>query len=264
MRAGPSCTERYEPTPWPVPWSKSTPACHRDGRASESSCAPVVPSGKRARAIAMWPFSTRVKRSRISPVGSPIAMVRVMSVVPSTYWAPELIRSSRRARPPVDRGSPGNARWRHSARCRRWSGTRCPSGRRSGAEMFQRLGGRDLVSPPDGASGRSRRGSARGRPRREDERCECRRAQSVLDRQEETEWNPCRVPASATRRDRREAHRPPWRCRTRWWCRPREAPSAPSSGASRLRDRGRSRDGRASEFDSLRLSMNRVGRPLAG
>jgi len=31
-----------------------------------------------------------VKRSRISAVGSPTAMVRVMSVVPSSYWAPEV------------------------------------------------------------------------------------------------------------------------------------------------------------------------------
>ena len=28
MRAGPSCTDRNAPTPWPVPWSKSRPACH--------------------------------------------------------------------------------------------------------------------------------------------------------------------------------------------------------------------------------------------
>ena len=37
----------------------------------------------RAVAIAMWPLSTRVKRSRISAVGSPTVTVRVMSVVPS-------------------------------------------------------------------------------------------------------------------------------------------------------------------------------------
>ena len=42
-------------------------------RAKESSCAPVVPSGNTARAIAIWPLSTRVKRSRISAVGSPTA-----------------------------------------------------------------------------------------------------------------------------------------------------------------------------------------------
>ena len=47
----------------------------------------------RARAIARWPRSTRVKRSRISSVGSPIAMVRVTSVVPSSYCAPESISS---------------------------------------------------------------------------------------------------------------------------------------------------------------------------
>ena len=56
------------------------------GRASVSSCAPVAPTGKRAVAMAMWPLSTRVKRSRISAVGVPMATVRVMSVVPSRYW----------------------------------------------------------------------------------------------------------------------------------------------------------------------------------
>ena len=42
----------------------------RLARASASSCAPDVPFGNTARAMAMWPFSTRVKRSRISPLGS--------------------------------------------------------------------------------------------------------------------------------------------------------------------------------------------------
>src|SRR4029079_14615020 len=69
------------------------PACQRNCRASVSICAPVVPSGNTARAIAIWPRSTRVKRSRISSVGSPIAMVRVTSVVPSSYCAPESISS---------------------------------------------------------------------------------------------------------------------------------------------------------------------------
>ena len=62
--------------------------------ANESSCAPVVPSGNTAVAIAIWPLSTRVKRARISALGSPSAMVRVMSVVPSSYWPPESIRNS--------------------------------------------------------------------------------------------------------------------------------------------------------------------------
>ena len=44
--------------------------------------------------MAMWPLSTRVKRSRISAVGSPTMTVRVMSVVPSWYWPPESIRNS--------------------------------------------------------------------------------------------------------------------------------------------------------------------------
>ena len=48
-------------------------------------------------AIAIWPFSTRVKRSRISSVGWPIAppemkTVGVMSVVPSGYCPPESTR----------------------------------------------------------------------------------------------------------------------------------------------------------------------------
>ena len=38
------------------------------------------------------PFSTCVKRRRISALGSPIAMVRVMSVVPSAYCPPESTR----------------------------------------------------------------------------------------------------------------------------------------------------------------------------
>ena len=65
-------------------------------RASGSSCAPVVPSGKTAVAMAIWPLSTRVKRSRISSLGVPIATVRVMSVVPSSYCAPESMRNNRR------------------------------------------------------------------------------------------------------------------------------------------------------------------------
>ena len=42
--------------------------------------------------MAMWPLSTRVKRSFISGVGSPTMTVRVMSVVPSSYCAPESMR----------------------------------------------------------------------------------------------------------------------------------------------------------------------------
>ncbi len=47
----------------------------------------MVPSGKRAVASAIWPLSTRVKRSRISGVGVPTMTVRVTSVVPSGYCA---------------------------------------------------------------------------------------------------------------------------------------------------------------------------------
>ena len=57
-----------------------------------SSCAPDVPLGKTARLIAILPLSTRVKRSRISAVGRPTASVRVISVVPSSYWPPLSIR----------------------------------------------------------------------------------------------------------------------------------------------------------------------------
>jgi len=54
-----------------------------------SSWAPLVPSTNTAVAMAICPFSTRVKRSRISAPGVPVAMVRVTSVVPSSYWPPE-------------------------------------------------------------------------------------------------------------------------------------------------------------------------------
>jgi len=94
MRCGPSCTPRYDPTPWPVPWSKSRPRLHSGARARVSSAEPVVPAGKRIRASARWPFSTSVKRSAISGVGVPIASVRVTSVVPSRYCAPESTNSS--------------------------------------------------------------------------------------------------------------------------------------------------------------------------
>ncbi len=55
---------------------------------------PRVPLGKRAVAIAIWPFSTSVNRSCISRVGVPMATVRVTSVVPSRYCAPESTRYS--------------------------------------------------------------------------------------------------------------------------------------------------------------------------
>jgi len=63
-------------------------------RASGSSWAPLVLCGNTALAMAMWPFSTRVKRSRISSLGVPTTTVRVMSVVPSSYCAPESMRNS--------------------------------------------------------------------------------------------------------------------------------------------------------------------------
>ena len=53
--------------------------------------------GKTARAIAMWPLSTRVNRSRMSALGCPTAIVRVMSVVPSSYCPPLSMRKMPRA-----------------------------------------------------------------------------------------------------------------------------------------------------------------------
>ena len=80
-----------------MPWSKSRPARQSGARARTSICAPLVPFGKTARAMAIWPFSTRVKRSRIKLVGRPTARVRVMSVVPSSYCAPLSIRNMPRS-----------------------------------------------------------------------------------------------------------------------------------------------------------------------
>ena len=36
----------------------------------------------------MWPFSTAVKQRRWWSLGVPKCTVRVMSVVPQSYWAP--------------------------------------------------------------------------------------------------------------------------------------------------------------------------------
>ena len=102
-------------------------------RASASSAEPVVPAGKRTRASARWPFSTRVKRSRISGVGSPMATVRVTSVVPSRYWRAG-IDQQQRAGAPVRLASrwvgPVVARWRRWRPRRRWCRTTGPSARR--------------------------------------------------------------------------------------------------------------------------------------
>lgn len=59
--------------------------------------AAFVPSGNTAVASAMWPFNTRVKRSRTSAGGSSgpaIQTVRVTSVVPSGYCPPESSRKT--------------------------------------------------------------------------------------------------------------------------------------------------------------------------
>ena len=47
-----------------------------------------------AVASAMWPFITRVKSCFSCAVGVPMAIVRVMSVVPVRYCAPESMSSS--------------------------------------------------------------------------------------------------------------------------------------------------------------------------
>ena len=52
-------------------------------------------------AMAMWPLSTRVKWSRISALGVPTATVRVMSVVPSSYCAPESMQKQFARRDPA-------------------------------------------------------------------------------------------------------------------------------------------------------------------
>ena len=68
---------------------------------------PVVPTGNRTVETPIMPLRTRVNRSFISGVGSPTMTVRVMSVVPSWYWPPELMRKisfmpSLRSEPSVD------------------------------------------------------------------------------------------------------------------------------------------------------------------
>lgn len=68
------------------------PTSHKGRRAKLSSWAPVVPSGKIAVAMAIWPLRTRVKRSFISSLASPTGITRVTSVVPSAYWPPESTR----------------------------------------------------------------------------------------------------------------------------------------------------------------------------
>ena len=59
-----------------------------------SICVPQVPSGNGVVARAMLAFSTQVYACLISSVTGPRAMVRVMSVVPQVYCAPESMSSS--------------------------------------------------------------------------------------------------------------------------------------------------------------------------
>ena len=54
---------------------------------------PRVPTGKRIVDMAIMPFRTRVNLRRRSASTEPMATVRVMSVVPSRYCAPESIRA---------------------------------------------------------------------------------------------------------------------------------------------------------------------------
>ena len=61
------------------------------GRSCRAGCR-ACPWGSSAVAMAMWPLSTRVKRSRISRSARRSRTVRVMSVVPSAYWPPESTR----------------------------------------------------------------------------------------------------------------------------------------------------------------------------
>ncbi|MBK6899821.1 MAG: hypothetical protein IPH09_11315 [bacterium] len=51
-----------------------------------------MPRGKGVRVRLMLPCSTRVNMRFARGDGGPNATVRVMSVVPSRYWAPESIR----------------------------------------------------------------------------------------------------------------------------------------------------------------------------
>ena len=102
-------------------------APQRGAREARRSARRSFPAGKTARATAMWPFSTRVKRSRMCGVGRPTAIVRVMSVVPSSYWAPLSMRKMPRSifrldvfADPIMRNAP------NSGRRRRWSGTKGP------------------------------------------------------------------------------------------------------------------------------------------
>src|SRR6185437_11628632 len=69
------------------------PAAQIGARASASSCWPDVPRGNFARDNAITPLSTSVTSRRCSGVVSPSAHMRVMSVVPPRYCAPESINS---------------------------------------------------------------------------------------------------------------------------------------------------------------------------
>ena len=86
---GPSCTLRKWPTPCPEPCQYVRPCRHNACRANISTCAPVAPCGNCAVASAIWDCKTRVKSSFCRAVGGESAIVRVMSVVPSRYCAPE-------------------------------------------------------------------------------------------------------------------------------------------------------------------------------
>jgi hypothetical protein len=81
------------------------PRRHRCWRASVSSCAARSARRKDGAGQAIWPLSTRVKRSALHPAApGPTQTVRVMSVVPSGYCPPD--RPDRRWRAPACGWSP--------------------------------------------------------------------------------------------------------------------------------------------------------------
>ncbi len=90
--AAPLMHRKIGPTPWPVV-GEIRPAFQSAMRASGSRSQPRVPS-EPCVLIAIMPLSASVKKRFFSSDTGPTATVRVMSVVPLTYCAPESIRKS--------------------------------------------------------------------------------------------------------------------------------------------------------------------------
>ena len=136
MRCGPSWTERYEPTPWPVPWSKSSPARHKRLAREGVDLRAARPLGEhraRDRDMALEHAGEAVAHLRGS--GGRRTIVRVMSVVPSSYWPPLSMRKMPAADPEIRSLADAIMRNRRvRARRRRWWETRCPSALPSRAE----------------------------------------------------------------------------------------------------------------------------------